>query len=321
MKGQIDGQMPPTAMLGWLAEFALVLGFRSRRNRAASARGARRRQSDAISSRICPAAIAHAARAFLRGHANLERRIVSMKKNLLCRWLTAGLLFGLALAPAQAQMDQFLNNVVRETGHPAGAASDSKVGSGLKEALEVATEKAIGLTGRPNGYFGDAAIKIPMPEKLQPLEKGLRIAGMGPQVDEFVLSMNRAAEQSAPAAKQIFLDAVHGIGFEDARKILGGGNTAATEYFKGKTTGKLTAAFAPIVKRNMNEVGVTRQFEALMARMNSMPFMKSETVDIDGYVIGKALDGLFHVMGEQEKEIRENPAARTSALLKEVFAH
>ena len=243
-----------------------------------------------------------------------------MKNALLCLSLTAGLCVAQICAPARAQMDQFLRNIVEEPGRATGASSEGKVGSGLKEALQVATEKAVGLTGRPNGYYDNPAIKIPMPEKLQGVEKGLRMAGMGRQVDEFVLSMNRAAEQSAPAARQIFLDAVHGIGFDDARKILDGANTAATEYFKGKTTAKLTTAFAPIVKKNMNEVGVTRQFEALMARMNDMPFVKSQTFDIDGYVIGKALDGLFQVMGEQEKEIRQNPAARTTALLKEVFA-
>jgi hypothetical protein len=243
-----------------------------------------------------------------------------MKNAWLCRLFSTYLLFGLVALPAQAQVEQFLNNVVKESARPTGGPADSKVGSGLKEALQVATEKAVGLTGRPNGYFGNPSIKIPMPEKLQPVEKGLRAVGLGSQVDEFVLSMNRAAEQSAPSAKQIFLDAVHGIGFEDARRILAGGNTAATDYFRSKTTDKLTAAFAPTVKRNMNEVGVTRQFEALTAQMKSLPFMKSETVDIDAYVIGKALDGLFRIMGEQEKEIRENPAARTTALLKEVFA-
>jgi hypothetical protein len=159
-----------------------------------------------------------------------------------------------------------------------------------------------------------------MPEKLQSAERALRAVGLGGQADEFVLSMNRAAEQSAPAARQIFLEAVRGIGFEDARKILGGGPTAATEYFRGKTSGKLTEAFAPIVKKNMGEVGVTRRFEALQQKVDELPFMKSEHIDLDAYVVGKALEGLFHVMGEQEKDIRENPAARTTALLKEVFA-
>jgi hypothetical protein len=232
-------------------------------------------------------------------------------------WLLACLLG--AQAQAQVQVDQFLHNVVDEVKHTEATPGDAKVGSGLKEALKVATEKAVSLTGRTDGYFGNPAIRIPMPDKLQSLEKGLRMAGMGAQADEFVLSMNRAAEQSAPAAHQIFLDAVLGIGFDDARRILAGSDTAATEYFRAKTTDQLSAAFRPIVKRNMNEVGVTRQFEALMARVDSLPFLKRESIDLDGYVVGKALDGLFHVMGEQEREIRQNPAARTTQLLKEVF--
>lgn len=230
-------------------------------------------------------------------------------------------LCGLAASPAHAQVDQFLKNVVQEAERPRAGPDEAKIGPGLKEALQVAAEKAVGLTGRTDGYFGNPAIRIPMPEKLQSVEKALRLAGMGAQTDEFILSMNRAAEQSAPAARQILVDAVRGIGFDDARKILGGGPTAATDYFRGKTTGKLTEAFAPIVKKNMNDVGVTRRFEALQERVDALPFMKSERIDLDGYVIGKALDGLFHVMGEQEKEIRENPVARTTALLKEVFAH
>jgi hypothetical protein len=231
------------------------------------------------------------------------------------------LLLALAAAlPAQAQVDQFLKNMVQEGERPPGGPADAKIGPGLKEALQVAAEKAVGLTGRPDGYFGNPAIRIPMPEKLHTVERALRAAGMGGQVDEFVLSMNRAAEQSAPAARQIFIEAVHGIGFEDARKILGGGPTAATDYFRERTSGKLTDAFAPIVKKNMNDVGVTRRFESLQERVDALPFMKSERFDLDGYVIGKALEGLFHVMGEQEKEIRENPVARTTALLKEVFA-
>jgi len=138
-------------------------------------------------------------------------------------------------------------------------------------------------------------------------------------VDEFVLSMNRAAEQAAPAAKQIFVDAITGMTFDDAKKILSGGNTAATEFFKAKTTDSLTAAFKPVVDRTMGEVGVTRQYQELMGRFDAIPFARTQAFDIDGYVINKALDGLFHVVGEQETLIRTNPAARTTALLQEVF--
>lgn len=233
-----------------------------------------------------------------------------MRTHLL--FLLIGLVF--LASPASAQVDQLLKGI---TG---SGVTDSKASAGLKEALEVATEKAVSLTGRPNGYFGDAAIKILMPAKLQTMQEGLRAVGYGPQIDEFVLSMNRAAEQAAPAAKQIFTHAITTMSFDDAKKILTGGNTAATDYFKAKTTDQLTAAFRPVIDKSMSEVGVTRQYQALVGKFDTIPFAKTQSFDLDNYVTGKALDGLFHVVGEQEKLIRTNPAARTTALLQEVFA-
>jgi hypothetical protein len=222
----------------------------------------------------------------------------------------------LTALPASAQIDRIFKGL--GLGQQSEM-SDAKVGSGLKEALEIGTENTVNLTGRQDGYFLNQAIKILMPEKLRNLEKGLRAVGYGPQVDEFVLSMNRAAEQAAPFAKQIFWDAVGEMTFEDARKILSGHETAATDYFKSKTTDKLTVAFRPVVDREMNEVGVTRQYKELVGRFQAIPFVKSESFDIDHYVLTKALDGLFHVLGEEERKIRTNPAARVTDLLKEVF--
>jgi len=220
----------------------------------------------------------------------------------------------LFVSPASAQVEQLLK------GLGGSGITDSKASAGLKEALEVATQKAVSLTGRTNGYFGDAAIKILMPAKLQSMEQGLRAVGYGPQIDEFVLSMNRAAEQAAPAAKQIFGNAITNMSFDDAKKILTGGNTAATDYFKAKTTNELTAAFKPVIDKSMGQVGVTKQYQALVGKFETIPFVKTQSFDLDNYVTGKALDGLFHVVGEQETMIRTNPAARTTTLLQEVFA-
>ncbi len=223
----------------------------------------------------------------------------------------------LVATPAWAQLDELLKGlgIGRQ-----GSLSEAKVGAGLKEALHVATENSVDLTGRLDGYFGNEAIKILMPEKLRTVEQGLRVVGYGEKVDEFVLSMNRAAERAAPAAKQIFWDAIGAMTFDDAQKILGGGDTAATEFFKRTTTDKLTAAFRPTVERTMSQVGVVRQYQELVGRFKAIPFAQAQTFDINGYVVTKALDGLFHVIGEQERQIRTNPAARTTALLKEVFA-
>jgi hypothetical protein len=224
---------------------------------------------------------------------------------------------GLLPGAAEAQLDQMLKGL---TGGGAGAGlSDAKIGAGLKEALQVATEKTVSLTGKTDGYFTNQAIKILMPERLRTFESGLRAVGYGPQIDELVLGMNRAAERAAPQAKQIFFDAIGGMTFDDARKILNGGDTAATQYFEAKTTPQLTAAFRPVVEQSMSQVGVSRQYKDLVSRFDAIPFAKSQAFDLDGYVVDKGLGGLFVVLGEQEKQIRTNPAARATDLLKEVF--
>jgi hypothetical protein len=197
--------------------------------------------------------------------------------------------------------------------------SDSKVASGLKEALHVGADNAVKLTGRRDGYFGNEAIKILMPKNLQPLEKGLRAIGYGPKVDDFILSMNRSAEAAAPEAKKIFGDAILSMSFEDARKILSGGDTAATDYFKEKTSGELTTAFRPVVEKMMDENGVTQQYKELSGQAQNIPFMKSPNLDITQYVVSRALDGLFYTLGQEERKIRKDPAAQTTSLLREVF--
>ncbi|MGB9629624.1 MAG: DUF4197 domain-containing protein [Thermodesulfobacteriota bacterium] len=236
---------------------------------------------------------------------------------LFIRILTIVMVVSLTAFPASAQLDRIFKGL--GIGEKGSGLSDAKIGSGLKEALRIGTENAVNLTGKTDGYFLNLAIKILMPEKLRTFEKGLRAVGYGPQVDEFILSMNRAAEEAVPFAKQIFWDAIGEMTFDDVRKILSGHETAATDYFKGKTTEKLTNIFKPIVSKAMNEVGVTRQYKELVGRYEKIPFVKKETFDLDQYVVTKALDGLFHMVGEEEKKIRKDPTARTTDLLKEVF--
>lgn len=233
------------------------------------------------------------------------------------RTLAVGAVVCLTVVPASAQLDRIFKGL--GLGRQVGL-TDAKIGSGLKEALRVGTENAVNLTGQTDGYFLNEAIKILMPEKLQSVEKGLRLVGYGPQVDEFVLSMNRAAERAAPRAKEIFWDAIAAMSFDDARKILGGGETAATDYFKDKTTDRLTGAFRPVVDQAMNEVGVTRRYKELIGRYEAIPFAKDVAFDVDEYVVAEALDGLFFVVGQEERKIRTDPAARVTDLLEEVFA-
>jgi hypothetical protein len=220
-------------------------------------------------------------------------------------------------APAEAQLDQLLRGL---PGSSKGAGlSDAKIADGLKQALSVGTANAVSFTGKLDGYLANEAIKILLPDNLRTMEQGLRLVGQGARVDEFVVSMNRAAERAAPAARTIFVDAIGAMSFDDARKILQGSETAATEYFKDKTTGKLTTAFAPFVEKAMNEVGVTRQYKELTGGLRALPIGGVEAFDVDRYVITKALDGLFVVVADEEKKIRTNPAARVTDLLKDVF--
>jgi hypothetical protein len=205
------------------------------------------------------------------------------------------------------------------TGSGGSGLSDAKIGSGLQEALKIGTENAVDITGQTDGFFKNQLIKILMPKTLQNMEKPLRLVGYGPQIDEFVLGMNRAAEKSVPFAKDIFWDAIGQMSFDDARKILAGSDTAATDYFKAKTSKKLQAAFKPSVEEVMGQVGVNQQYNELVGRYKDVPFAKSITFDVNQYVTEKTTDGLFFVVGQEEKKIRTNPAARVTHLLKEVF--
>lgn len=198
--------------------------------------------------------------------------------------------------------------------------SESQIVAGLKEALQVGTANTVKQTGRVDGYFKNEAIKILLPEKLRKMEPALRVAGYGQQVDELVLSMNRAAERAAPRAKQIFWDAIKQMTFDDARTILTGPDTAATNYFRQKTTPHLISAFTPIVQQAMNEVGVARRYKEVVGRYQNIPFVKTEPFDLDQYVVEKSLDGLFYVLGEEERKIRRDPAARVTKLLRDVFS-
>ena len=204
----------------------------------------------------------------------------------------------------------------------AGPSQDSgTVASGLKEALSVGTKNAVTMLSKTNGYFGNEAVKILLPENVRRVGDALRMAGYQKEVDAFVLSMNRAAERAAPKAADIFAGAIRQMSIDDAHKILGGGNTAATNYFKEKTSAKLFEAFKPDISKSMNEVGVTKAYKAMTERYTTlMPFAKMESLDLDTYVTNKSLDGLFYEVGQEEAKIRTNPAARTTELLKKVFA-
>jgi hypothetical protein len=197
--------------------------------------------------------------------------------------------------------------------------TNAQASGGLKEALSQGVTTAVAETGKPGGFENNPLIRIAMPEKLRTVEKGLRAMGMGAKVDEFEHSMNAAAEAAAPAAKAIFMDALKAMSFNDAKQIVMGGNTAGTEYFKRTTSTQVSDAFRPIIEREMAKTGVSEKFDALMGSGPQMPFAKTPSVDINGYVLEKSVDGLFTMMGQEEAKIRTNPAAQVTPLLKTVF--
>ncbi len=212
------------------------------------------------------------------------------------------------------------DNIMKMFGGSSQEKSDeSTIVSALKEAISIGANNAVESVSKIDGYLGNKAIKIFIPEKIKMVTDGLRKIGYQKQVDDFILSMNRAAEKAAPEAKSYFINAIKEMTFDDARKILNGGDTAATDYFKVKTNDKLYEAFKPVVSSSVNEVGVTRYYKDMASKFASLPFMKPETLDLDHYVTNKALDGLFYMISEEEKKIRTDPKARVTELLKKVF--
>jgi hypothetical protein len=191
--------------------------------------------------------------------------------------------------------------------------------SGLKEALSIGTNNAVKNVSKVDGYFGNEAIKILMPEKIRKVTEVLSAVGYKKEVDDVVLSMNRAAEKAAPKAIPIFVNAIKHMTFDDAQKILRGGDTAATDFFKEKTSVKLFDEFKPVVTESMDKVGVAESYKKMTAGYDQVPFVKKEDVDLDHYVTNKALDGLYHMVGQEEKKIRTEPAAQVTDLLKKVF--
>lgn len=199
---------------------------------------------------------------------------------------------------------------------------DSIIVKGLKEALATGTERAVTAVAKTDGYFGNELIRILLPDKVQQAADVIGALGYQQQVDEVVLTMNRAAEQAAPKAAGLFANAIRQMTVEDARGILSGGDTAATGYFDKKTRAQLFAAFKPTVATNMNKAGTTRAYKEMIGKYDVTPLAALAGVpslDLDTYVTNKALDGLFKMVGEEEKKIRTNPAARTTDILRQVF--
>lgn len=233
-----------------------------------------------------------------------------------------------ASGPLSAGFADLLDGLVGGTGQetPATAAptgtqpTDGEMIAGLKEALNKGTQFAVDNLGKDGGFLNNDKVRIPMPSSLAWIEKTLRTLRQDALADEFVASMNHAAEQAVPEAAAIFGDAIQQMSLEDARGILTGPDDAATQYFRRTTSEALTDKMRPIVEQATAKAGVTANYKAMTAKAGGLTSLLSkDTTDLDGYVTDKTLDGLFLMVAEEEKRIRENPLARTTDLLKKVF--
>lgn len=192
--------------------------------------------------------------------------------------------------------------------------------SGLKEALTVGSERAVASVSKPGGYLKNADIHIPLPPQIEKVGLLMRQYGMGGLADEFETSINRAAEKAAPQATNILVNAIKAMSIDDAKNILSGPDDAATQYFRSHTSDQLRALFKPTIDKSLDQVGSTQYYNQLTDKIADIPVIgKNININLPDYVTEEALDGLFTMLASEEKKIRENPAARTTELLKTVF--
>lgn len=198
--------------------------------------------------------------------------------------------------------------------------SNSEIGSGLKQALEIGTKTATQQLSQKDGFFKNAVVKVLIPPEAQQVASSLRSIGMGSVVDDAVLAMNRAAEDAASKAAPIFLNAIKGMTIQDGIQILRGGNNAATLYLEQKTTPALTAAFSPVIAQSLDKTGATKMWKTVFDTYNHIPFVsKKVNPDLTGYVTQQALKGVFIEIANEELKIRTDPAAQVTSLLQKVF--
>ena len=206
----------------------------------------------------------------------------------------------------------------KKSGSGTSGLSNDDIISGLKQALSLGAQKSGDKLSAADGFYKDAAVKILLPQQVQDVEKKMRMLGMGKMVDNAELSMNRAAEDASKAAAPIFLDAIKKMTVTDALKILRGTDTAATGYLRKTTTLELTTAFRPVIEASLKKVDATKYWKDVFTAYNSFSSKPVDT-DINSYVTAKALDGLFYYVAKEEVDIRKNPAARVTDILKSVF--
>ncbi len=248
------------------------------------------------------------------------------------RYFLISLALALAFAPVSLSYAGFFDDLMKKVPisikdkgdsgdlvEKAAPLDEETIIKGLKEALSKGTTQAVESLSKEDGYFANSNVKIPLPKRVLRVTSALKRVKLGFLADDFVLSMNRAAELAAPKAAAIIGDSIKEISFEDATKILKGKETAATDYFRDKTTDDIKEAFGPVISGAMEEAGATRAYMLMMSSYDQIPFSKKPNIDLKEYVTDKAVAGLFFMVGEEEKKIRKDPVARTTDILKKVF--
>lgn len=226
----------------------------------------------------------------------------------------------IATACTSAQISQTMNEVNKAMGTEQSLTT-AEVADGLKEALIKGTTTGSDQASQLDGYFKNPQIKIPLPPELQKIESKLRSIGLGSQVDKFVLTLNRGAEDAAKEAKPIFISAVKQMTVQDAWGILKGADNAATEYLKRTTSAQLREKFKPVIANSLDKVSATKYYTDIVTTYNKIPLVEKVNPDLNDYATTKAMDGLFLLIASEEKKIREDPVARTTELLKKVFGY
>jgi hypothetical protein len=216
---------------------------------------------------------------------------------------------------------QILDDAMKIVSQGTGGLTEKDAVEGIKEALIKGTDGSVNLVSKLNGYFSNPEIKIPFPPEAREIESKLRAIGMGSKIDEVILTINHAAEDAAKSAQPIFVSAIRNMSITDAVQIVKGQNDAATRYLAKTTTPELKAKFSPVIKASLDKVDATRLWEDVIKSYNQIPFVSKQNPNLTEYVTDKAISGLFTMIAKEELKIRQNPAARTTELLKKVFGN
>jgi hypothetical protein len=240
-----------------------------------------------------------------------------MRKILLLSLIMLGLA---TTFNSNAQLLKGIKNILSSSSKSTGL-TEQDAASGIKEALIKGTSESVQVVSKLDGYFGNPEIKIPLPPDAKAMAKKLRSIGMGKQVDQAIVSLNRAAEDAAQEAKPVFVAAITGMTITDAINIVKGNNDAATQYLQRTTSPELNKKFQPIIKTSLDKVDATKYWTDLVNVYNRIPFVTKMNPNLTEYVTGKAIDGLFLMIAKEELKIRKDPVARTSEILRKVFGN